>query len=408
MEDEGSNAEARKSLEQFLDLIKDLIRPAVAACNPELDLMLLLANPGAVVFWRHCPSHKFKRMKTTSGCFISLVPLPELMPEQIQLSHPYLLCLMRGDPLKTLTGHFRESTPVTRNVKGINCCQVKLRLQDFIVLYKDARFADTRRKDDGFDFVTTIKCALFYRSRKSLDYISDYLPPTYSEFINRFCCDSLGGPVLLVGYHMLLGLQLVLLVIGILIKRNIHVRGIAHLLLFAEYKEGCIGLNPSFYDKFCIMGAVPVSGMNHFKLLSRKSHILLYPDGNREALHKGVTVGYEDLMKIPNLRNLIREMNNEIVRLCSAYYHDDRTTVTGEVTNRDMHLPGIMPKIPERFYFMFGKPIETKGREQELRDRDKSHEVKSEKAQLDSLNQRSEIPSHLASLMNNARFDRPT
>ncbi|OWM71404.1 hypothetical protein CDL15_Pgr005591 [Punica granatum] len=27
MEDEGSNAEARKSLEQFLDLIKDLIRP---------------------------------------------------------------------------------------------------------------------------------------------------------------------------------------------------------------------------------------------------------------------------------------------------------------------------------------------------------------------------------------------
>ncbi|OWM71405.1 hypothetical protein CDL15_Pgr005592 [Punica granatum] len=262
-------------------------------------------------------------MKTTSGCFIVLT--------------------WYDFTKRTEVGYLDLA------LKGINCCQVKLRLQDFIVLYKDARFADTRRKDDGFDFVTTIKCALFYRSRKSLDYISDYLPPTYSEFIN--VCES---------------------------NKNIHVRGIAHLLLFAEYKEGCIGLNPSFYDKFCIMGAVPVSGMNHFKLLSRKSHILLYPDGNREALHKGVTVGYEDLMKIPNLRNLIREMNNEIVRLCSAYYHDDRTTVTGEVTNRDMHLPGIMPKIPERFYFMFGKPIETKGREQELRDRDKSHEVKSE------------------------------
>lgn len=38
-----------------------------------------------------------------------------------------------------------------------------------------------------------------------------------------------------------------------------------------------------------------------------------------------------------------------------------RTTATGEVANQDVHLPGIMPKIPGRFYYFFGKPIETEG-----------------------------------------------
>ncbi|KAL1352583.1 hypothetical protein AAHE18_06G177900 [Arachis hypogaea] len=34
------------------------------------------------------------------------------------------------------------------------------------------------------------------------------------------------------------------------------------------------------------MGAVPVAATNLFKLLSSKSHILLYPGGMREALHR--------------------------------------------------------------------------------------------------------------------------
>lgn len=96
------------------------------------------------------------------------------------------------------------------------------------------------------------------------------------------------GPVLLVGYHMLLGLELVPLIAQFLLERNIHVRGIAHPMMFVKNEEGSGGPNSSFYDTFRIMGAVPVSGANFFKLFSRKSHVLLYPGGMREALHRKV------------------------------------------------------------------------------------------------------------------------
>ena len=38
-----------------------------------------------------------------------------------------------------------------------------------------------------------------------------------------------------------------------------------------------------------------------------------------------------------------------------------RGDAKGEVANQQVHLPGIIPKYPGRFYYYFGKPIETKG-----------------------------------------------
>lgn len=38
-----------------------------------------------------------------------------------------------------------------------------------------------------------------------------------------------------------------------------------------------------------------------------------------------------------------------------------RTDAAGDVANQDVPLPGILPKFPGRFYFYFGKPIETEG-----------------------------------------------
>lgn len=35
--------------------------------------------------------------------------------------------------------------------------------------------------------------------------------------------------------------------------------------------------------------------------------------------------------------------------------------MSGEVANQDVHLPGILPKLPGRFYYYFGKPFETEG-----------------------------------------------
>lgn len=102
------------------------------------------------------------------------------------------------------------------------------------------------------------------------------------------------GPVLLVGYHMLLGLELAPLVTNIYLERNILVRGIAHPMAFVKKKQGALP-DLSLYDSFRLMGAVPVSGTNFYKLLSSKSHVLLYPGGMREALHRKVTF-YLDLL----------------------------------------------------------------------------------------------------------------
>lgn len=38
-----------------------------------------------------------------------------------------------------------------------------------------------------------------------------------------------------------------------------------------------------------------------------------------------------------------------------------RSDTGGEVANQQIHMPGILPKVPGRFYYYFGKPIETEG-----------------------------------------------
>ncbi|CAI9287362.1 unnamed protein product [Lactuca saligna] len=75
----------------------------------------------------------------------------------------------------------------------------------------------------------------------------------------------------------------------------------------------------------------------------------------------------EDQMKIPYLRQFIQELIDEAVQL--------RSKVESEVANQDVHFPVMRPKLPGRFYYLFGNPIETHGRQHELRNRDKAHEL---------------------------------
>lgn len=92
------------------------------------------------------------------------------------------------------------------------------------------------------------------------------------------------GPVLFVGYHMLLGLELIPLTEQFLSQKGIVLRGIAHPELFIGKTES-VSSQFSLVDWVKVFGAVPVSSSNLFKLLSTKSHVLLYPGGAREALH---------------------------------------------------------------------------------------------------------------------------
>ncbi|KAL7242896.1 hypothetical protein ACSBR1_015321 [Camellia fascicularis] len=198
-------------------------------------------------------------------------------------------------------------------------------------------------------------------------------------------------------------------------------------MMFTKLRDGLLPELSSF-DTFRMMGAVPVSATNFYKLSASKSHVLLYLRGMREALHRkgeeyklfwpqqsefirmtarfgakiipsvllekmmlvkilhyytifkqswpkkhdakcavSVVLDYHDLMKIPYFRVGIAELTDEAVQL--------RTNTEGEVANQAVHLPIILPKLLGHFYYFFGKPIETEGRKQELKSREKAHEL---------------------------------
>ncbi|KAJ4841752.1 LOW QUALITY PROTEIN: hypothetical protein Tsubulata_003040 [Turnera subulata] len=276
--------------------------------------------------------------------------------------------------------------------------------------------------EDDIDLVTVIKQTYFYRRGKQFACVADYIPPTPLEFKNiyelyRFMLLGTSsvmlstledgkvvkglagipseGPVLFVGYHMFLGHDLYSLVIKMLKERDIPLRGMAHPLMFERLKDGLLPPVP-YFDTIRTMGSVPVSGTNFFKLLKSK--------GLREACHrkgeeyklwwpeqpefvrmvaafgaKVVPFGvvgeddfaelvfdYDDQMKIPFFRDIIKSLEEETEKV--------RDGINDEV-DQDIHLPIYKPKVPGRFYFYFGKPIETKGRREELKDKEKAQEL---------------------------------
>lgn len=95
------------------------------------------------------------------------------------------------------------------------------------------------------------------------------------------------GPVLLVGYHMLMGLELSSICEAFLREKRIMLRGMAHPFLFSSINETSLQ-ELSRFDEMNVFGALPVSPKNLYRLLAKKSYVLLYPGGAREALHRKV------------------------------------------------------------------------------------------------------------------------
>ncbi|CAL5368657.1 unnamed protein product [Camellia sinensis] len=264
----------------------------------------------------------------------------------------------------------------------INYYQVKRKVKYFIVCCRDVRFVNLMRAvmpfscEDGVDLVTIIMGTSFYHRARYLDYASDYLPPSPSELkkiheslrwievatspvmlstledgkvVRGLAGIPSEGPVLLVGYHMLLGLEMVPIVSSFWAKRNILLRGIAHPMMYRNLRNGESPLIPdiSTYDILRIMGAGPVSVTNFYKLLSSNAHVLLYPGGMREgeeyklfwpeqsefvrlAARFGATiipfgsvgeddigqllVDYDDLMKVPHIKAKIKEVAEAVLQ----------------------------------------------------------------------------------------------
>ncbi|KAL9162817.1 hypothetical protein ABFS82_06G002500 [Erythranthe guttata] len=453
---------------------------AVAARNPHIDLILILANPAT----------SFSRSLLQPE---TLLPFSTMMPDQFSSSLPYLLSLLTGSPLKMVTTAIGKRFPLEQLFGKL--FHDTIAVSSYLSVLSDALTAETLRwkldmlksaaafansrlhavkaqtlilasgqdqllpsreeaerlrqvlpkceirvfddsghalfLDEDVRLVSILNGASFYRRGRRHDYVLDYLPPSPSEFqkvyqpqrwveaatdpvmlstlengniVRGLAGIPSQGPVLYVGYHMMLGLELGPLVTRFWKERNILLRGIAHPMMFTKLREGKLPPLSSF-DSMRIMGAVPVSAPNFYRLFSSKSHVLLYPGGMREALHRkgeeyklfwpeqsefvrmaakfGATIipfgsvgeddiselllDYNDLMNIPYFKNSIEELTDEAVKL--------RGGTVGEVSNQDVHLPILVPKVPGRFYYLFGKPIETIGRKEELKSREKADEL---------------------------------
>lgn len=307
--------------------------------------------------------------------------------------------------------------------------------------------------EDDVNLLTIIKGNCKYRRSRKHDFIKDFIPPSMSEYkkavetygLYRYYVSPVmlstmpdgkmvrglagvpsEGPVLLVGYHMLLGTELVPLALEFLREKKVLIRGLTHPALFTQQATSSSN-ELSFFDLMKVFGALPVTPSNLFKLFSTKSHGLLYPGGAREALHRkgedyklfwpdqpefvrmaakfGTTIvpfgvvgeddvaeivlDYNDYMRIPVISDRIKKSNEEGIRL--------RTDMGGEIANQDLYFPGILPKIPGRFYFLFGKPIETKGKENVLKNRDSANEL--------YLQIKSEVEDNIAYLLKKRKED---
>ncbi|KAL0344174.1 UNVERIFIED_CONTAM: Acyltransferase-like protein, chloroplastic [Sesamum angustifolium] len=440
---------------------------AVAARNPDIDLMLILANPAT----------SFSKSALQPE---TLVPLSTMMPEQLRSSLLYVLSILSGAPFKTVASAAGKRLPLDQVITEISQDTVAMSsylsvLSDVLtaetlgwklnMLKSAAGFANSRLhavkaqtlilasgqdqllpsreeaerlrqvlpkceirvfndsghasswyvdphlsltltnrrrigiKEDGFNLVSILTATSFYRRGGRHDYVLDYVPPTPSEFqrvyepqrwietaTNPVMLSTLEsgkivrslagipseGPVLYVGYHMMLGFELVPLVSRFWMERNILLRGIAHPMMFTKLREGRLPALSAF-DTFRIMGAVPVSAANFYRLFSSKSHVLLIlEECGRLFIERVRNTNYSGqnnrslLGWLPNL-----EPKSYLLALLEKTMLVKNEAV-GEVANQDVHLPIIFSRT---FLYLFGKPIETQGREQELKSREKAHEL---------------------------------
>uniref|UniRef100_A0A2P2PJP6 Acyltransferase-like protein At1g54570ic n=1 Tax=Rhizophora mucronata TaxID=61149 RepID=A0A2P2PJP6_RHIMU len=87
-----------------------------------------------------------------------------------------------------------------------------------------------------------------------------------------------------------------------------------------------------------------------------------------------LVLDYHDLMKIPVVNDIIRDIASRITRI--------RDESKGEVASQELSVPCLFPKVPGRFYYLFGKPIRTTRREEILKDKESAKqlymEIKSE------------------------------
>ncbi|GMI18294.1 hypothetical protein TrLO_g2786 [Triparma laevis f. longispina] len=198
-----------------------------------------------------------------------------------------------------------------------------------------------------------------------------------------------GRPVLFVGNHQFLGLDVKLVVAEILEKRGFLVRGLGHPIIFGGGGPNSANNNNNFNNDFIEYGTVKVSPTNYYKLMKSGQAMLLFPGGVSEVFH-GRDEAYQ--LKWSEKNDFVRtaiKFNATIVTLASAGSFEsynivkdakellDLPFVGSRLANFSASVQGpragvnetfvpplaIPKKQAARHYFLFGKPIETEGRD---------------------------------------------
>lgn len=206
------------------------------------------------------------------------------------------------------------------------------------------------------------------------------------------------GPILYVGNHQTLALDLGILCEQFIKEKGIMLRGLAHPLIFQGGQTTDRGQN-SFAQFLVEFGAVPVNARNLAKLLQNGESVLLFPGGVREAYRRK---GEEYQLFWPERSEFVRmaaKYGATIVPFAAIGVDDSleilvdgeelqRTPVLGDiVTARTAQLPRArlseeeslvapiaLPKLPpQRSYFLFQRPITL--RVEDANDREKCDSV---------------------------------
>ncbi|CAM6030464.1 unnamed protein product [Sphagnum balticum] len=452
------------------DSLGAVLALAVAARNPELDLVLILSNP-ATSFDRSQLQLLFPFLQNTLPSALSTVaplllsftlgtvfattpPLshthppmkrfllkllempPDMLGWKLSMLHTAALYTnsrihaVRAEVLLLASGNdlvLPSVDEAERLKKIIPGCRVRFFRENGHLLFLEG----------DFNLATLIRSTGSYRRKHKYDPVNDFVMFTRDEFQTLiynhqffmrqvtspvfFSTAEDGGviqglsniptdrPVMLVGYHMFLGLELGIVVAEFWKETGILLRGLAHPIAVGKMYEDFVP-DRAMGDPARLGGAVSVSGKAMFQLLKSGASVLLFPGGQREAGHRkgeayklfwpekaefvrmaaryGVTiipfasVGEDELLEIlvdaneirsiPFLKNLL--MVKDVPPL--------RTNFTGEVADQPLVAPIMAPKLPGRFYFKFMKPIRTHERREELQEKDEAdrlyHHVKRE------------------------------
>ncbi|XP_071730604.1 phytyl ester synthase 1, chloroplastic-like isoform X2 [Rutidosis leptorrhynchoides] len=249
--------------------------------------------------------------------------------------------------------------------------------------------------ESGVQLLSTIKTTHTYRRFSKHDHVEDFLPPSITEFkktpMETWCYRLFTGatmfstmedgkivrglegipdegPVLIVSNRTLRGFEIISFALEFLREKGVVVHALTH--------PETVPFN--FEDDYImkLFGAISISAKNLLKLLLRKSYILLYPGGARDIFHRkgspqellrmsvkyGATIIPFVVVGEDEISEMVNEFNQGKTNL--------RKGMSEEISKQELHFPILLPKIHSRLYYLFAKPIKTKGNENILHDKD--------------------------------------